>query len=88
MMTSLNITYEILPFFCFRNIYCALCNGVVPSVYTVLAYESRWLSPSEIYSFSGLLKWNIKEEAMIAQNLKCSLGFIYDVVLVSLKHTL
>ena len=56
---------------------------MVPTVYTVLAYESRWLSPSEIYSFSGLLKLNIKEEAMTGQNLECSFGFIYDVALVS-----
>ena len=70
-------------FFCFRNIYCALCNGVVPSVYTVLVNHGRAGSPSEIYSFSGLLKLNIKEEAVVVQNLECSFGLIYDIALVS-----
>ena len=69
--------------FCCRNIFCALCNGVVPSIYTVYGFEARWLSPSHIYSFSGLLSFDKREEQLVSRESDCQLGLIFDVVKVS-----
>ena len=69
--------------FCCRNIFCALCNGVVPSVYTVLNYQKRWLNPSDIYSFSGLTSFAPRDEHIVEPKTGCDSGLIFDVVKVN-----
>ena len=70
--------------YCCRNIFCALCNGVVPSINTVFGFEKRWLSPSDIYSFSGLISFAQRDEQMVEPKTGCDSGLIFDVVKVNL----
>ena len=55
----------------------------MPGVYTVWDKEFIWKDPSHIFSFSGLLKLNFKEEKITGQS-SCQLGYMYDVVRVSI----
>ena len=55
----------------------------MPGVYTVWDKEFILKDPSHIFSFSGLLKLNFKEEKITGQS-SCQLGYMYDVARVSI----
>ena len=79
------ISFSISDMFCCSNIFCALCNGVIPSVYTVLESENQGHRPSVIYSFSGLMSFAKRDEHAAEPQNYCETGLIFDVIKVTLR---
>ena len=65
---------EVLGKVTFRNSFCALCNGFIPSYYDACYHDS-----AEKYLFSGLLRLQGRNTAVAAAiDERCPVGFLYD----------
>ena len=75
--------------FNYRNVFCALCNGVTPTRVAMDFFSgggnNHVIPPSLVYSFSGLLRSS--NQIMIERENRdahCDHGFIYDIIKVKL----